>query len=126
MTIYRDPEKQLDTIARFVVHEGVRLESRYRKSHEFATMAAMVDAVIRQTDRPITKLLTTLYCDSKASATYTGWVPRSGEFGTSWTCEYLAQGALKFAGGYNWIELLRVSDDEMLAYYEPRWEFEEV
>src|SRR5579859_3707521 len=107
MTICADPEKQPDTIAHFVVHEGVRLESRYRRQREFATMAAMIDALSASTTRDASTLVNRIFCDSKASATYLVEVTRSGEHWMAEVCEFLRQGAIKIDGGYNRIEMIR-------------------
>jgi hypothetical protein len=60
-------EKTSDTIAQFVVHRGVKLESRYRKLAEFMVMVAMVERCGDFRDE-----IARIYCDTQVQHRY--WV----------------------------------------------------
>src|SRR5205085_3516003 len=61
-----NPEKAADTPARFVVHKGVRLESRYGFAAEYKVMMCAVDALSVHALRRISSI----FCDSKVTHSY--------------------------------------------------------
>ncbi len=61
-----NPEKAADTPALFVIHNGVRLESRYGFASEYQTMMRAVDGLSAAGRRRISSV----FCDSKASHSY--------------------------------------------------------
>ena len=122
MTVYSDPEKQPDTLAHFVIHKGIRLESRYRKRAEFAAMAAMLDHLERMTATPICELIDRMFCNSKASATYEVYFLERGALAADFSCSHLAYGAMiSPQKGHNGIVAYRACNDEFLAEESATW-----
>ena len=63
---FGDDEKCPTTSLRELIAHGVSLSSRYHKADELETMAMMVDAL----PRDLRARIESIWCDSKASATY--------------------------------------------------------
>ena|SRR5438874_383685 len=61
-----NPEKAADTPARFFIHKGVRLESRYGFAAEYKIMMRAVNALSVDALRRISSI----FCDSKATHSY--------------------------------------------------------
>lgn len=89
-----NPEKAADTPALFVIHRGIRLNSRYGFTREYQRMMSAIDALPEDSrDR-----ISTIFCDSKATNTY-----EVGGHPTIRDLEFLEEGFMACAGGHNGI-----------------------
>jgi hypothetical protein len=122
-----DPDKWPDTPAQFIVHRGIKTESRYRKNHEFGAMAAIVDAFFENAAvRPETDLIEGIWCDSKATNTYSIWIRNNNRRVAEMLAD-AAEGALiRNSGGHNGISInLDRMFGETLAHRDPWWLYDE-
>jgi hypothetical protein len=89
-----NPEKAADTPARFVIHRGIKMISRYGFAHEYQTMMRAINSLHETSCRRISEI----FCDSQACACYTveGAPTREDLLA-------LEQGFIDAAGGHNGI-----------------------
>jgi len=121
---YLDTDKIPDTIAKFVIHKGVLLESRYRKSREFIAMASIVDyaEIDLKRRQTIAEVIKTVFCDSKASCCYEIVVYNDKD---ARMVGYRAHEALfKEFGGYNSIVVYDITWTKQLRRDEPMWNYD--
>ena len=115
-----DSEKAADFKLSDVVYGGTVLSSRYNKFHEIICMIKALDAI---DERPWRKNIASIWCDSKACATYS--VQCSGADNViNDIANELSVAFLKRTGGHNgiYVEGERVSGVDV----DPRWAEDEM
>jgi hypothetical protein len=138
-----DDERKPTTVAEYLVVEGIRLTSRYRKADE---LRLMHDVVLRLPPG-IQARLASVFCDTKACATYSlvmkpglpvgsddaravaKWgLERLAKAEAELVAEAFAEGVIALDGGYNFISVGAPSEDgnpffgdAELAYLNPYW-----
>lgn len=111
-----DAEKVADTSIKVAVEKGVEITSRYQKANEVFVMTAMVDAL----SESLSTYVLTLFCDSKASHTYSVTIK-------SWNKDIALEIARRFEsvavamrGGHNGICVAVHSDKSMFGDHDRR------
>lgn len=95
-----DTEKVPDTDVTSVSCNGVPLESRYGKARELEQMVHMVRAVGHYS-----VMVSSIYCDSKAQATYQVRLSGGDEAEAYHIGELMSAALQRAFGGYNWLTI---------------------
>jgi hypothetical protein len=117
-----NPEKWPDTPARFVVHRGVTLDSRYRHRDEFGVMAAIVDYVDDSFNCTASLLIEKIFCDSKATNCYTVTLSHDGATVRDEVAQLCQEAVIAVRGGHNGIWIETAFDVDFLVVLDPWWD----